>query len=451
MKAFLLAAGVGSRLRPITDATPNCMVVIGGQPLLDIWLDAFHRAGVDEVLVNLHHLPDQVLEISAPVPVDGDVETVFERCAAEVSAAIRRSPAIWGFWPETGDLVAMGLIPPPRERFLNQPGNSHMMDQQIAPRSGADLFLLHARGVDDFRERDDMLFAYLSDSDSVNVTSVDEMYPIRCSPIRSVVPPATSAGADVMMRGLAGHRHRQVTRMNVPVHQVMFTPDRDALPPPAAEEIRSRAGGDPYRMWFLDDARALIGDVYGPEVLDAFDSLRPLAYKADLARYCIVNHIGGIYIDLSVTAFLGFDVSDYEFVGFRCSNSAETSWRVSNGMFYSTKDSPILQASISECVANVRRRFYGKDPLFPTGPSVLGRAVADRSLEAKVQIGDYWWLKRRRNKYTLPGQGVIARGKVGGRYLGGVSGILGGNDYNVMWQERTIYGSDGLMHRSIGF
>ena len=78
MKAFLLAAGVGSRLRPITDATPNCMVVIGGQPLLDIWLDAFHRAGVDEVLVNLHHLPDQVLEISAPVPVDGDVETVFD-------------------------------------------------------------------------------------------------------------------------------------------------------------------------------------------------------------------------------------------------------------------------------------------------------------------------------------------------------------------------------------
>jgi lauroyl/myristoyl acyltransferase len=54
----------------------------------------------------------QVLEISAPVPVDGDIRTVFERCAAEVSAAIRRSPASWGFWPKTGDLVAMGLIPP---------------------------------------------------------------------------------------------------------------------------------------------------------------------------------------------------------------------------------------------------------------------------------------------------------------------------------------------------
>ena len=251
-----------------------------------------------------------------------------------------------------------------------------------------------------------------------------------------------------MIPGLAGLRHRQVTRMNVPVHQIMFTSDRDALPPPAAEEIRSRAGGDPYRMWFLDDARALISDVYGLEVLTAFDILQSFSYKADLARYCILNHVGGIYIDLSVTDFLGFDVGDYEFVGFRDANSAETSWRVSTGMFYSTKDSPILWASISECVANVRRRFYGKDPLFPTGPSVLGRAVANRSAEARVQIGDVWWLKRRRNKYTLPGQGVIARGKVGGRRLGGVSGVPGGNNYNVMWRERTIYGSDDLMHRS---
>ena len=60
MKAFLLAAGVGSRLRPITDTIPKCMVTIGGQPLLDIWLDAFDQAGVDEVVVNLHHLPDVV-------------------------------------------------------------------------------------------------------------------------------------------------------------------------------------------------------------------------------------------------------------------------------------------------------------------------------------------------------------------------------------------------------
>jgi clorobiocin biosynthesis protein CloN6 len=52
------------------------------------------------------------------------------------------------------------------------------MTQQITSRLEADLFLLHAPSVYDFRERDDMLFAYLSDSDSVNVTSIYEMYPI---------------------------------------------------------------------------------------------------------------------------------------------------------------------------------------------------------------------------------------------------------------------------------
>jgi mannose-1-phosphate guanylyltransferase len=60
MRAFLLAAGLGTRLRPITDSTPKCLVEIAGQPLLDIWLDALAKAGVHEVLVNTHHLAAQI-------------------------------------------------------------------------------------------------------------------------------------------------------------------------------------------------------------------------------------------------------------------------------------------------------------------------------------------------------------------------------------------------------
>ena len=78
MKAFLLAAGVGSRLRPITNTIPKCMVVIDGQPLLDIWLDAFDRAGIDEVLVNLHHLPDVVRHHIAGRTGPPAVRTFFE-------------------------------------------------------------------------------------------------------------------------------------------------------------------------------------------------------------------------------------------------------------------------------------------------------------------------------------------------------------------------------------
>ena len=54
----------------------------------------------------------QVWEISAPVPVEGDTVTALGRCAAEISAAIRRNPAHWQPWDNTRDLASLGLIPP---------------------------------------------------------------------------------------------------------------------------------------------------------------------------------------------------------------------------------------------------------------------------------------------------------------------------------------------------
>jgi mannose-1-phosphate guanylyltransferase len=78
VKAFLLAAGVGSRLRPVTDTVPKCMVAIDDRPLLDIWLDSFQRAGVDEVLVNLHYLPDVVRRHLAGRTGAPTVRTFFE-------------------------------------------------------------------------------------------------------------------------------------------------------------------------------------------------------------------------------------------------------------------------------------------------------------------------------------------------------------------------------------
>jgi mannose-1-phosphate guanylyltransferase len=78
VKAFLLAAGLGTRLRPITDTVPKCMLAIDGRPLLDIWLDEFDRAGVEEVLVNLHYLPDVVRRHLATRTGTPAVRTFFE-------------------------------------------------------------------------------------------------------------------------------------------------------------------------------------------------------------------------------------------------------------------------------------------------------------------------------------------------------------------------------------
>jgi mannose-1-phosphate guanylyltransferase len=60
MKAFLLAAGHGTRLRPLTDRTPKCLVPIAGVPMLEIWLQVCRRAGIDQILINLHAHSDLV-------------------------------------------------------------------------------------------------------------------------------------------------------------------------------------------------------------------------------------------------------------------------------------------------------------------------------------------------------------------------------------------------------
>jgi mannose-1-phosphate guanylyltransferase len=60
MKAFLLAAGLGTRLRPVIGDRPKCLAPIGGKPLLEIWLELLRRHGVDEVLMNTHYQAEAV-------------------------------------------------------------------------------------------------------------------------------------------------------------------------------------------------------------------------------------------------------------------------------------------------------------------------------------------------------------------------------------------------------
>jgi mannose-1-phosphate guanylyltransferase len=54
MKAFLLAGGLGTRLQPLTDNTPKCLLPIRGTPILQIWFTLCRQFGIEEVLINLH-------------------------------------------------------------------------------------------------------------------------------------------------------------------------------------------------------------------------------------------------------------------------------------------------------------------------------------------------------------------------------------------------------------
>jgi mannose-1-phosphate guanylyltransferase len=65
MKAFILAAGNGTRLRPLTDNLPKCLLPVQGVPLLAIWLESCKIAGIREVLINTHAHGDKVREFAA--------------------------------------------------------------------------------------------------------------------------------------------------------------------------------------------------------------------------------------------------------------------------------------------------------------------------------------------------------------------------------------------------
>ena len=78
VRALLLAGGFGTRLRPLTDNTPKCLVEIGGKPLLAHWLETLFNANIERVLINTHYLSDQVERFCANSPHRAKIDLVHE-------------------------------------------------------------------------------------------------------------------------------------------------------------------------------------------------------------------------------------------------------------------------------------------------------------------------------------------------------------------------------------
>ena len=79
MKAIILAAGNGTRLHPLTDNWPKCLAPIQGRPLLQIWLENCERAGIGEVLINVHAQAAQVRDFAATQEGGVRIHIVEER------------------------------------------------------------------------------------------------------------------------------------------------------------------------------------------------------------------------------------------------------------------------------------------------------------------------------------------------------------------------------------
>jgi mannose-1-phosphate guanylyltransferase len=81
MKAIILAAGYGTRLRPLTNKTPKCLIPINGKPLLKYWLDLLIEQGFSDVLINTHYLAkkvDKYIESYSTNKNNIKIHTVYE-------------------------------------------------------------------------------------------------------------------------------------------------------------------------------------------------------------------------------------------------------------------------------------------------------------------------------------------------------------------------------------
>jgi len=79
MRAILLSGGFGTRLRPLTDNTPKCLMKIGGKPLLEIWLDNLTASGVENFLINTHYLHEQVEEFVCNSKYKNKITLAYEK------------------------------------------------------------------------------------------------------------------------------------------------------------------------------------------------------------------------------------------------------------------------------------------------------------------------------------------------------------------------------------
>lgn len=79
ISAFVFAAGLGSRLYPLTANRPKALVRYQGRPLLEHVLDKIIGAGISDIVVNVHHFPDQIINYIHSRPFDADIRISDER------------------------------------------------------------------------------------------------------------------------------------------------------------------------------------------------------------------------------------------------------------------------------------------------------------------------------------------------------------------------------------
>jgi aminoglycoside/choline kinase family phosphotransferase/GTP:adenosylcobinamide-phosphate guanylyltransferase len=107
MKAMILAAGLGTRLQPYTQDIPKPLFQLAGRPLLDIAIENLIRAGCEAVIINTHHLHEQIEAFTAEQSYSIPVDTCYEPIILGTGGAIKN---VENFWDNRPFMVVNGDV-----------------------------------------------------------------------------------------------------------------------------------------------------------------------------------------------------------------------------------------------------------------------------------------------------------------------------------------------------
>jgi mannosyltransferase OCH1-like enzyme len=149
---------------------------------------------------------------------------------------------------------------------------------------------------------------------------------------------------------------------------------------------RLKQANPEFKYFLYDDkeCRSFIKNNFDLEVLEAYDTLIPGAYKADLWRYCILYKYGGIYLDIKY-----YNVNDFKLIELAKNDininninninlvqdlpkSNYNNFGIYNAFIISKPNDKFLLKCINKVVDNVNQRYYGHNSLAPTGPAMMG-------------------------------------------------------------------------------
>ncbi len=196
-----------------------------------------------------------------------------------------------------------------------------------------------------------------------------------------------------------------------------------------------------YKLLDGNQIRAFLFLHFQPAVLDAYNNLRPYAYKADFARYCLLYIYGGLYVDLSICVKKRFNIpANYRIACFREPEvSSGSTCGIYNGIVYARPRCKEFAIAIDMILDNCRTKYYGVNPLAPTGPILFGRAIALANKLDSIYCGQSCISERQMAYYACPQGDIIAEStKIGGTdnssWNAGKT-----NSYNDLWYAKNVY------------